>query len=156
MDHVSIPVSQYKQSAAFYQELLKVLDFEKDLYFEQEGQWKCGSFKKSDGHRRFAVWLSSGPDDFGPSSEVPASTATESMPVAKKYGDIPGMHFCFLATSKEQVEQWHAKGLSLGATCNGPPGYRTHYHAGYYGAFLIDPYDLWRLEVVFHDPSKAA
>lgn len=45
-------------------------------------------------------------------------------------------HIAFTATSAEQVRQFHAAALKAGATCNGPPGLRSHYHPGYYGAFV--------------------
>jgi catechol 2,3-dioxygenase-like lactoylglutathione lyase family enzyme len=35
---------------------------------------------------------------------------------------------------------------------NGPPGLRPHYHANYYGAFVLDP-DGNNIEAVCHAPS---
>ena len=39
--------------------------------------------------------------------------------------------------------------LAAGGTDNGAPGERSHYHPGYYGAFVLDP-DGNNLEAVFH------
>ena len=150
MDHISFPVTSYKQSFAFYEELLKPLGFTLFTYFEKEGEYKCGALRNATG---FTVWISSGPADF-PSAE----SASETTPVEQKegqneagrLGDIPGFHYCFSATSTDMVNEWHALGLSLGAKSNGEPGLRTHYHPGYYAAFLVDPFDGWRLEIVFH------
>jgi hypothetical protein len=41
---------------------------------------------------------------------------------------------------------------SAGATDNGPPGIREHYHADYYGAFVIGP-DGHNIEAVCHQPE---
>ena len=40
-----------------------------------------------------------------------------------------------------------------GGRDNGPPGPRPHYHANYYGAFVLDP-DGHNIEAVCHDPAS--
>lgn len=50
-----------------------------------------------------------------------------------------GVHVGFMAADRAQVDAFHAAGLRAGAACEGPPGARPHYGAGYYGAFLRDP-----------------
>lgn len=60
------------------------------------------------------------------------------------------VHVAFAAASREQVDAFHAVGVSAGFTDNGAPGERAHYHPGYYGAFLLDP-DRNNVEAVFHD-----
>ncbi|TVY17223.1 hypothetical protein LARI1_G005605 [Lachnellula arida] len=59
-------------------------------------------------------------------------------------------HIAFSATDAEQVRQFHAAALKAGATCNGPPGLRPHYHPGYYGAFVHEPVFGINIEVVSH------
>jgi predicted lactoylglutathione lyase len=49
------------------------------------------------------------------------------------------VHVALRATSREQVERFHAEGLRAGGRDNGRPGLRTDYSANYYAAFLIDP-----------------
>lgn len=49
-----------------------------------------------------------------------------------------GQMIALLATSREVVDRTYAKALSLGATCEGVPGLRTHYHPDYYGAYFRD------------------
>ncbi|OKY26897.1 VOC family protein [Thalassotalea sp. PP2-459] len=49
-----------------------------------------------------------------------------------------GVHFGFVATSMEQVDQFYDLALSLGGKCNGKPGGRTEYGEPYYGCFIID------------------
>ena len=50
---------------------------------------------------------------------------------------------------EEQVDEFYEAALAAGGTDNGPPGPRPHYHAGYYGAFVLDP-DGHNLEAVHH------
>lgn len=61
-----------------------------------------------------------------------------------------GLHIAFHADTREQVDAFHAAGLAAGARDNGPPGLRPQYHAGYYGAFLLDP-DGNNVEAVHHE-----
>ncbi|KAI9844276.1 MAG: hypothetical protein M1837_005686 [Sclerophora amabilis] len=60
-------------------------------------------------------------------------------------------HIAFTAENTEQVRQFHAAALKAGATCNGAPGLREHYHPGYYGAFVLDPVCGLNFEVVCHN-----
>jgi catechol 2,3-dioxygenase-like lactoylglutathione lyase family enzyme len=48
-------------------------------------------------------------------------------------------HWCFKASTREQVDRFHHDGLSTGGQSAGEPGVRAQYHARYYGAFLLDP-----------------
>lgn len=50
-----------------------------------------------------------------------------------------GAHFSFLAPDRASVDAFHAAALAAGGTCEGAPGERPHYDAGYYGAFVRDP-----------------
>jgi catechol 2,3-dioxygenase-like lactoylglutathione lyase family enzyme len=58
-------------------------------------------------------------------------------------------HVSFRADSEEQVKRFHAAALAAGATDNGQPGPRPHYHQNYYGAFALDP-DGNNVEAVYH------
>ena len=58
-------------------------------------------------------------------------------------------HVSFRADSEEQVQRFHAAALAAGATDNGQPGPRPHYHQNYYGAFALDP-DGNNVEAVYH------
>jgi hypothetical protein len=42
--------------------------------------------------------------------------------------------------------------MAAGGKDNGPPGLREHYHANYYGAFVIGP-DGHNIEAVCHTPE---
>lgn len=63
-----------------------------------------------------------------------------------------GMHLCFTARSRAQVDAFHTAALAAGARDNGKPGIRAHYHPSYYGAFVIDPNGV-NLEAVSHRPE---
>ena len=59
------------------------------------------------------------------------------------------MHLAFVANSREEVDAFYAAALEAGGKDNGAPGIRPHYHANYYGAFVIDP-DGHNVEAVCH------
>lgn len=66
------------------------------------------------------------------------------------FGPAPGpIHVAFAAESHEQVRRFHAAALAAGGKDNGGPGLRPHYHASYYGAFVIGP-DGHNFEAVCH------
>jgi catechol 2,3-dioxygenase-like lactoylglutathione lyase family enzyme len=48
-------------------------------------------------------------------------------------------HVAFVADNRAQVDAFHTAALLAGASDNGAPGLRTHYHANYYAAFVIGP-----------------
>jgi catechol 2,3-dioxygenase-like lactoylglutathione lyase family enzyme len=62
------------------------------------------------------------------------------------------LHLAFTAETRKQVDEFHAAALAAGGKDNGPPGLRPHYHASYYGAFVIGP-DGHNIEAVCHDPE---
>jgi catechol 2,3-dioxygenase-like lactoylglutathione lyase family enzyme len=49
-----------------------------------------------------------------------------------------GVHVCFNAGSREQVQAFHAKALELGGQDEGKPGLRREYGDNYYAAFVRD------------------
>lgn len=60
-----------------------------------------------------------------------------------------GCHVAFAAPDTATVDAFHKAALAAGGRDNGAPGLRPHYHAGYYGAFVLDP-DGNNIEAVFH------
>lgn len=108
LDHVSINVSDYEKSKAFYKAVLAPLGVE--ILMEFPGA--AGFGLKGSGKPQF--WLGAG---------QPASR---------------GGHIAFVAPSREGVRQFHAAGLRLGGRDEGAPGPRPLYHANYYGGFLWD------------------
>lgn len=63
-----------------------------------------------------------------------------------------GMHLCFTAKTRADVDAFYKAALAAGARDNGPPGIRAHYHPNYYGAFVIDLNGV-NLEAVCHQPA---
>jgi catechol 2,3-dioxygenase-like lactoylglutathione lyase family enzyme len=63
-----------------------------------------------------------------------------------------GMTSAFEAADRASVDRFHATALAQGATDEGAPGLRPHYHADYYGAYLRDP-DGNKLCCVCHRPD---
>jgi catechol 2,3-dioxygenase-like lactoylglutathione lyase family enzyme len=61
------------------------------------------------------------------------------------------LHLAFTAQSRKQVEEFYRAALEAGGKDNGAPGVRPHYHANYYGAFVIGP-DGHNVEAVCHLP----
>ncbi|WP_298357292.1 VOC family protein [uncultured Litoreibacter sp.] len=54
-------------------------------------------------------------------------------------GAIEPLHVGFSAASVAEVDAFHAAALAAGGTCNGAPGDRPQYGAGYYAAYILDP-----------------
>ncbi len=50
-----------------------------------------------------------------------------------------GAHIAFRASTRGQVDAFHAAALKAGGTDNGAPGPRPGYGPDYYAAFVIDP-----------------
>ena len=64
----------------------------------------------------------------------------------------PPLHVAFAAATRAQVDAFHQAALAAGASDNGPPGLRPHYHPDYYGAFVLDA-DGHNIEAVCHCPA---
>lgn len=62
------------------------------------------------------------------------------------------LHLAFAAETRKDVDAFYAAALAAGGKGNGPPGLRPHYHANYYGAFVIGP-DGHNVEAVCHKPE---
>ena len=110
---------------------LRVSDFAASRRFYSTVLAPLGSELGWDDDDRLAEW-----GDF--------SIAHDGKPVARN------VHVAFAAASRAQVEAFHRAGVDAGFRDNGAPGERPAYHAGYYGAFLLDP-DGNNVEAVFHD-----
>jgi catechol 2,3-dioxygenase-like lactoylglutathione lyase family enzyme len=60
------------------------------------------------------------------------------------------VHLAFPATDNATVDAFHRAAIEAGYRDNGPPGERSQYHPGYYGAYVLDP-DGNNIEVVNHN-----
>ena len=66
--------------------------------------------------------------------------------------NVPPLHLAFRASTRAEVDEFYREALAAGGRDNGAPGPRPHYHANYYGAFVLDP-DGHNIEAVCHEPQ---
>ena len=59
------------------------------------------------------------------------------------------VHLAFKAADRAAVDRFYAAAIAAGGKDHGKPGLRPQYHAGYYGAFVLDP-DGNNIEAVHH------
>jgi catechol 2,3-dioxygenase-like lactoylglutathione lyase family enzyme len=60
------------------------------------------------------------------------------------------LHVAFRADTRAIVDAFYKAAIGAGGKDNGAPGLRPHYHANYYGAFVLDP-DGHNIEAVCHE-----
>ena len=65
------------------------------------------------------------------------------------------LHMAFAVPSRDDVERFHSAALEAGYRDNGEPREWPEYHAGYYGAFVLDP-DGNNIEAVHHGVQAAS
>jgi catechol 2,3-dioxygenase-like lactoylglutathione lyase family enzyme len=123
LSHITLGVSDIPRATAFYDAVL--------------GELGIARGKSGDG---FAGWGS--PHESGFFITRPLNGQAASV------GN--GVSVSFLAPSRDAVDRFHAKAMALGATDEGKPGIRPHYHANYYAAYLRDP-DGNKIAAVCHD-----
>jgi len=127
IDHIGMPVSDLARATAFYLKALKPLGIGMIMQVsaEQTGEGAAVGFG-AQGKPFF--WIGEG---------------------EKTAGHI---HVAFAATSRAEVDAFYQGALAAGGKDNGAPGLRPHYHANYYGAFVLDP-DGNNVEAVCHAPA---
>lgn len=128
IDHLSFAVKDYDISVQFYDATLGTLGYQREVSLDLPDVKVAGY---GNGTIRPGFWISSK----GNSAEI--------------VGQARGVHVAFKAPSVASVHAWYEACLAHGGVCNGAPGPRPYYHAGYYGAFVIDP-NGWRIEACFH------
>jgi catechol 2,3-dioxygenase-like lactoylglutathione lyase family enzyme len=112
ISHVSVGVSDLARARSFYDAVMAALGYGVVMEHDDHGVAYGVSFPE--------YWIVKPLDGRPP---VPGN----------------GVHFGFLAPSREAVDAFHAAGLDHGGTCHGPPGLRPEYTPTYYAAFLRDP-----------------
>ncbi len=130
IDHLSLAVADVIRARAFYDAVLAPLGGRRVMDFDEPGFTATG-YGNHPGKPGF--WIG-GPEGGSP-PPVPA-----------------GQHIAFAAPDRAAVDAFHRAALAAGATDNGPPGLRPHFHADYYAAFVIDP-DGHHVEAVCHRPA---
>lgn len=128
IDHLGISVSDYPKSKAFYDAVMPTIGAERcmEVTAEETGGTYEGAGYGVGGKPSF--WIGIG-------------------------GALQGrLHVAFVAPDRASVDAFYAAAMKAGATDNGPPGIRAHYHPNYYGAFVLDP-DGHNIEAVCHRPA---
>jgi catechol 2,3-dioxygenase-like lactoylglutathione lyase family enzyme len=129
LDHVTLIVTDYAKSKAFYEKALAPLGIAPLMEFGQA----CGFGR--DGMPAF--WIGTGPTSFQQPRHLEVVTPT---------------HLAFSARNRAEVDAFYQAAMAAGARDFGGPGLRPHYHPNYYGAFVLDP-DGHDIEAVFHGPA---
>ena len=65
------------------------------------------------------------------------------------------VHVAFACGTRSLVDAFHAAAVGAGGKDFGRPGIRAHYHADYYGAFVLDP-DGNNIEAICHEAQMPA
>ncbi len=85
-------------------------------------------------------------------AEADEWTCFANVNVSKRKPRTTGLHLCFHARSREQVDAFHQAGVDAGFRSNGKPAYRG-YGPGYYAAYLLDP-DGNNIEALYRDEGN--
>jgi len=127
IDHLSITVSDYARSKAFYIAALAPTGHSRlvELPPGANGASPSAGFCHEDGSD---LWITQG--------DAPK----------------PRLHIAFRVPDRASVDRFYEAAIAAGGTDNGPPGLRPRYHPNYYGAFVLDP-DGNNLEAVCHNPA---
>ncbi len=126
ISHVSIGVSDFERSVAFYDAVLATVGAKR--VEEVPGAVAFGKMFPE-------FWV-----------QLPID--------GKSFSVGNGTHYGFIAGSKEEVHAFHEAALKGGGTSDGDPGPRPEYGHPYYGCFVRDP-DGHKIEAAFWDQSKA-
>ena len=127
IDHMGFSVSDYERAKAFYAKALAPLGY--SLIMEVPAE--------RTGHSAAAGFGAGGKPDFWFGAE-----GAMNKPV----------HVAIAAKDRATVDAFYKAAIAAGGRDNGPPGIRPHYHANYYGAFVLDP-DGHNIEAVCHAPE---
>ncbi|MFO1469468.1 MAG: VOC family protein [Turneriella sp.] len=128
IDHTGLNVSNPEKSRAFYEKALAALGYQILAEIPKE-------------HTGGLVVLGFG------IAPKPDFWVSEGKP------NEPRVHIAFRAANHGEVDAFYTAAIAAGGRDNGKPGPRPHYHANYYGAFVLDP-DGHNIEAVCHEPQK--
>jgi len=127
IDHYTLYVRHYETSKAFYLAALRPLGYEFVMEFSRDQVPGLGAEKTC------GLGVAGKPDLW-----------------IAPHPSITQVHVAFRAIGRGIVDAFHRAALEAGGKDNGKPGLRPHYHANYYGAFVLDP-DGYNVEAVCHD-----
>lgn len=131
IDHIYLSVSNFSQSEAFY-----------DLIMRELGQHKGNKVIAGEPHAHY----------FGPQFQLTIRPAKSTQ---KHDSYAPGLHhLCFQVETRTDVDICYEKLRSLGIEVSPPQPY-PEYHPEYYAIFFEDP-DRIRLEIVAQTSARQA
>jgi catechol 2,3-dioxygenase-like lactoylglutathione lyase family enzyme len=128
IDHIGFPVSDYERSKRFYTQALAPLGY--SVIKEVPAEYTVA------GHPAAGFGADGKPDFW----------------IGGEGGTTGQLHVAIAVGSRAIVDAFYKAALAAGGKDNGAPGPRPHYHANYYGAFILDP-DGHNIEAVCHAPS---
>lgn len=126
LDHITFSVTDIIRSKAFYDTALKPLGIR--VLFEVTPEQSGGGHFMGYGEQRPYFWIAAGDGLKG------------------------RLHVAFTANDRATVDAFYRAAIAAGGKDFGGPGLRPHYHANYYGAFVLDP-DGHNIEAVCHAPG---
>ena len=115
IDHTGVAVTNYAKSKQFYTQALAPLGYQMMMEVPKE------------------VTKGAGVAGFGVPPK-PDFWLHENATANK-----PPVHVAFRADARALVDAFYKAAMAAGGRDNGGPGPRPHYHANYYGAFVLDP-----------------
>ncbi len=127
LDHISITVANVEAAKTFDEAVLKPNGVSLVMSVSAKETGSTGFYGFGEGQKPW-FWIAEGPRRSGP------------------------LHIALAADSRANVDAFYKAAIAAGATDNGAPGVRAHYHPSYYGAFVIDP-NGHNLEAVCHLPA---
>jgi catechol 2,3-dioxygenase-like lactoylglutathione lyase family enzyme len=128
IEHIGFPVSDFERSKAFYLKALAPLDYSLVMEMMQD---------RPPGEAPAAGFGAKGKPDFW---------------IGGEGGLDKPLHVAIVAKDRAIVDAFYKAAIAAGGRDNGAPGIRAHYHANYYGAFVLDP-DGHNIEAVCHKPE---
>ena len=129
LDHITLVVSDYVRSKAFYEKALAPLGVKPIM---EHGK-ACGFGRE----QKPDFWIAQGPGSYQKPEHLTVITP---------------VHVAFAARSREEVNAFYEAAIAAGGKDFGAPGPRPQYHPGYYGAFVLD-LDGHDIEAVIHTPA---
>ena len=129
ISHVTIAVRDFDRALGFYQKVLGQIGL---IQSYDDPNKPAASFRRPEAPRPLFFLVA--PYDGGTADP----------------GNGPMVAFHCL--DREEVDRVYAQAIELGATDEGGPGLRPHYHENYYGAYIRDP-EGNKVCFVCHDPA---
>lgn len=126
IDHIGFPVSDYERAKTFYTKALAPLGYSLIMEVAQDQNDAPAA--------GFGI---NGKPDFW---------------IGGEGGLNKPVHVAITASDRATVDAFYKAALAAGGRDNGAPGLRPHYHANYYGAFVLD-HDGHNIEAVCHAPE---